>query len=133
MKERGRRIMGEKVEIHFGDGPNKNGRIYTRECVKKIAEDIKSKQFFVVKEIPSEPQVNLKDVIGEIKSHSVEYDEDKNILKVECRLFGNHEVTQPLVPNGTGKLTETGEVTEYNLVSFSLTPNSAFLTDIGEE
>jgi hypothetical protein len=119
------------VSIPFGDTLNTNGRIYPKELVKEIVNKINEKSYPIVTAEPQDAQVDLCDVIG--WTDTVKYDETQNRIDLTCRI-NTQELAELVrirvataVPNGTGTInSETKEVENYNLISFSLTGNSAF-------
>lgn len=121
--------------IDFGDGetPNKNGRVYTKECVDSAVERFLEKKVMLTKRLPeNSATVDLSDVVGVVTD--VERDDFKVTCKVEvadeilAEVFESPQLH--LVPNGTGQIEpKTKQVTDYNLVSVSLTTDSAFVED----
>ena len=131
-----------KIPILFLDKPTKNNRIYPRDVMEKAIEKYK-KEFvdeqraFILKEIPGESCVNLKNVIGVVKEIKVE----DNTVFVEAEFFPNvnsgtvigdaikegklslrtHGIgSMRLQPDGTQKIGE-----DYEFISCFATDNPA--------
>ncbi len=124
-----------KVTIPFGNGPNRNGRCYSPEVVKQMVDNIIQNKFPVtnpVTEITS--SVEEKDIIGWTKE--ADYNEDGNRIELTCDINSEDVITLlesgfKIVPNGIGDIdSETKQVKDYSLVQFSITNDSAFVTDI---
>lgn len=120
-----------KFEIPFGDQPNANGRIYPKELVKKMVEEMNNKQFPITTEkteFDANKPFDNKEIIG-VTTSAVHHDDNRVV--VECKvnddtLYEHLKLGVDIVPNGVGNLKETGEVTDYQLKFFSITGNSAF-------
>lgn len=131
--------MNNKIifEIPFGYGKNSNGRIYSRETVQEIMEQLNEKPFSIDNTLTENIEiVNVKGF-----TESAKYHETDNRLEVTARV--NDDVTMFLksgfkvVPCGIGDIdADTRIIKEYKLIKFIITNNSAFdyATDImGDE
>jgi hypothetical protein len=115
------------------DKPNRNNRIYTRECLEKVINESKSKidegLLFVTDRIQYSPEVNVSDIIGNVKSLEIEGDKVVADIhgykipilgKIHIETFINDGIYLEITPNGIGSLNEKNEIIDYKLISFSI-------------
>jgi hypothetical protein len=121
-----------KTIIQFGDKPNRNGRVYSREVVKGIVNKIKGKKdsIFITSRPPEESFVYLHDVIAYVRD--VEYNEENNSIVLELvpvnnvlEIMSNGKDFRNyfrLVPSGIGVVVDGGIIMEYELICFYMVP-----------
>lgn len=117
-----------ETEIPFGNEPNKNGRIYPKEVVKKMCNDInQGNKKFVSMGIPESASIDLSKTCGHIESAS--YNEQNNSLIIKCdvkKLLGESEKEFnkyfSIVPSGVGNLKDGIVQDDFTLISFSVIP-----------
>lgn len=119
--------------IPFGNKPNANGRIYPKEIVKKMVEDINTNNYVLT---TTQEYFNPEDIlsnsekIGETESAS--YIESENRLELTLHVSDDasklfESKLLKVVPNGVGEINpDTKEVYNYKLSHFSITCKSAF-------
>ncbi len=115
-----------KTIIQFGDKPNKNGRMYSREIVKGMVNKIRGGSIFVTGRPPKEDYVNMGDVIAYVRD--VEYNEENNSIVLEIvpmnkvlELMSNGKDFRNyfrVVPSGIGVVVDGGIIMEYELICF---------------
>ena len=123
-----------KIDIPFGNEPNRNGRCYPPEIVKEMVDVISKKKIPVTTPVTEiTEKVNMKDVIG--WSEEATYKEDGNRIELTCDTISDESLDLlkngfTIVPNGIGEIdSETKQVKDYSLVQFSITNDSAFDND----
>ena len=117
-----------ETEIPFGDGPNKNGRIYPKELVKKMCEDInQGNKKFISMGVPETDVIDLSKTLGHIENAS--YNEQNNSLIIKCDVKTLIWKTEKefnkycsIVPSGIGSLKDNIIQNDYRLIAFAAIP-----------
>lgn len=103
-----------KIALQNLGQPNKNGRIYPESVIKDAiinSDSLKNGRLFVTRNsVQYSTQVDMDDVVGMVDD-----------LYIEDKMFGYYDIR----PNGIGNVDENGVVSNYELISFSLTNNPA--------
>lgn len=115
------------------DTPNKNGHIYTKDCLMQAIQNKFGDDKIPVHLMNSCGQAN-DEIVGyahmdfEFNDSIVPYEVElldnpaaevvKNLLHQEKSLF--------MVPNGLGRINDNGEIVEYFLISMNICTSSAF-------
>lgn len=126
-----------KATIITLDKPNKNGRIYPREVIKRELKKyretyVKERRAFIVNKLPPTSSVNLTDVIGVVEEIHIK--NDKVIVKI--KFFSDlyrqlvEEGKLSLRTSGIGTLTKQPDGTyivgdDYELISCFVTNEPA--------
>lgn len=123
-----------EFEIPFGDQPNANGRVYSKEVVEKITKEINEKPFLILPH--STNFINnpsISDTVGYTVSaiNNVEKNSISITAKVQNFVKTALENVYNIVPNGIGNYEdENGEgkkvVRDYELKYLSITDDSSF-------
>ena len=107
---------------------NKNGRIYHKDTMQAAIDKHLASNKPMMIEHPVEfpfhtPHVNIERCVGQVKNLQIE----DNFLLGDISFFKDQEMYEGLsvVPKGIGIVSEDGAVTDYTLISFSLTNDPA--------
>ena len=119
------KIEGKIVLQNLGS-PNKNGRIYSEDIIKQAisnCDNLKNKRLFITHKVPQSAEVNLEDVVGLVDDL---YIKDSNLVAnvsyiIEDKMLEYYNIR----PNGVGNVDENGVVSNYKIISFSLTNDPA--------
>ena len=115
-------IVGELL-----DSPNRNGRIYTRECMEKAIEGVKKlieeKRFLGELEIPHDTIVDLSNVSHMVTDLRIEESKivaDIQVLKTPKGIILQEKIDAnevEIVQRGLGKIGKDNIVTDYELIA----------------
>lgn len=116
------------------DKPNHNGRIYPKEVIQRMIENIDERRCFLAAEVTNSPEINIERVCGRIKNLAIE--EDCLVGDVELlhslpacdpnfdALLKNYSIA--VRPSGLGTISADGTIgSDYTLNYFFITDNPA--------
>ena len=135
-----------EAQLYFGDGktPNKNGRVYPLDVIKKSVDKLNEGKTYVTNEVTSfDPNIPINEQVevgGLVKNAKM--DDYKVMVQIQLTdnylgklipvmLLGKH---CKLVPTGTGDLekvdgSDSLSVMNYNIVAVALSSDPAFEDD----
>ncbi len=137
--ENGVECINVMAKLLVIDKPNKNGRVYTKECIENALKNCK-KEHYITKNIDHlksrdtfdvektnegtaivEPKINLMDTVGVAMNFKI----DGEFLTADCifisKLMEPYKgMTINVRPIGTGKINENGVVENYEIHGMTL-------------